>query len=303
MHKIDSSTATPEGLFTIGDPVGGTPATIVTDDWLNAVQTEVVNVIEAAGIELEKPNNTQLLAAIQALIPPPLPSWRTGDFKLTIQPTAEDGWIVCDDGSIGSEDSSASNKRSDECEALFKLLWNGISDAYAPVGGGRGASADDDWAANKSIGLTKMLGRALAVAGNGSGLSLRGIGQTAGAETHVLSNGEMPQHNHGVIDPGHSHGVTDPGHNHAITDPGHSHSHNAAAQYSAGSSGTGGSAIFYLQAGATINANVTGISVQSRATGVSVNSGSTGITTQNNGSDGAHNNMQPTVFLYAHIRL
>lgn len=50
MHKIDHPTATPGGLFTIGDPVGATPETVVTDDWLNAVQTELVSVIEGAGL-------------------------------------------------------------------------------------------------------------------------------------------------------------------------------------------------------------------------------------------------------------
>ncbi|MFT4118677.1 hypothetical protein [Bradyrhizobium sp.] len=314
MHKIDSSTATPEGLFTIGDPVGGTPATVVTDDWLNAVQTEIVNVVEAAGMPLEKPNNAQLLAAIQALIPPPLPAWRTGDFKLTMQPTPEDGWIVCDDGSIGSEDSSATNKRSAECETLFKLLWNGVSNTYAPVVGGRGASAADDWTANKSIGLTKMLGRALAVAGNGSGLSLRGIAQTVGAETHVLSNGEMPAHTHAntLSDPGHSHAntINDPGHVHAntLSDPGHVHSMGYQFGGTSGGGAAGQAGVFYSTPNNTAAA-ATGISINnaSKATGVTLNNAgaSSGVSISNasQGGDAAHNNMQPTVFLYAHIKL
>ena len=55
MHKIDHPTAAPGGLFTIGDPVGSVPATVVTDDWLNAVQGEIANVIEGAGLPLSKP--------------------------------------------------------------------------------------------------------------------------------------------------------------------------------------------------------------------------------------------------------
>lgn len=67
MHKIDGAGATAQNTFTEGDPINGVKATQVTDDWLNAVQGEVVNAIEGAGITLNKENNSQLLAAIQAI--------------------------------------------------------------------------------------------------------------------------------------------------------------------------------------------------------------------------------------------
>lgn len=88
MHKIDHATAAPGGLFTIGNPVGSVAATVVTDDWLNAVQTEIVNVIAAASIALNKPNNAQLLAAIQAIITASIPA-ATPDATETVKGKAE----------------------------------------------------------------------------------------------------------------------------------------------------------------------------------------------------------------------
>lgn len=68
MHRIDSSTATPDNRFTEGDPTIPVPATTVTDDWLNAVQEELIAILAAANITPDKANNAQVLAAIQRLI-------------------------------------------------------------------------------------------------------------------------------------------------------------------------------------------------------------------------------------------
>lgn len=68
MHKIDGYGATPDNTFTEGSPGPvPVPPTYVTADFMNAVQGEMVNVIQAAGIVLDKADNTQLLAAILAL--------------------------------------------------------------------------------------------------------------------------------------------------------------------------------------------------------------------------------------------
>ena len=68
MFKIDSAGATVANLFTKGDPLTGTPATVVSDEWLNAIQTELVTAIVDAGITLNKSDSTQLKAAINAMI-------------------------------------------------------------------------------------------------------------------------------------------------------------------------------------------------------------------------------------------
>lgn len=68
MHRIDTSTATPDHKFTEGDPAVPVAATTVSAEWLNAVQEELVAVITGAGLELKKSDNGQLLQAISQLI-------------------------------------------------------------------------------------------------------------------------------------------------------------------------------------------------------------------------------------------
>ncbi|MBI1383055.1 MAG: hypothetical protein GC161_18445 [Planctomycetaceae bacterium] len=67
MHLIDGPFATVDNEFTPGNPGGGVPATKMTAAWCNALQFELKNAIEGAGLSLDKPDNTQLLQAIQAL--------------------------------------------------------------------------------------------------------------------------------------------------------------------------------------------------------------------------------------------
>ena len=68
MHRIDTSTATPDHKFTEGDPAVPVAATTVSAEWLNAVQEELVAVITEAGLELKKSDNGQLWQAISQLI-------------------------------------------------------------------------------------------------------------------------------------------------------------------------------------------------------------------------------------------
>jgi hypothetical protein len=67
VHRIDKPGAI-AGKFTMGNPQEGQRATQMGEDWPNAVQEELAGVIEGAGIELDKANNGQLLAAITAII-------------------------------------------------------------------------------------------------------------------------------------------------------------------------------------------------------------------------------------------
>lgn len=68
MHRIDTSTATPDNKFTEGDPAVPVAATTVSAAWLNAVQEELVAVITGAGLGLKKSDNGQLWQAISQLI-------------------------------------------------------------------------------------------------------------------------------------------------------------------------------------------------------------------------------------------
>ena len=76
MHRIDHSTAavsipTPDasgsaGYFTEGNPSGSVPATIVTADWANSVQEELIAVVLNHGLTPDKTVNNQLLTAIKS---------------------------------------------------------------------------------------------------------------------------------------------------------------------------------------------------------------------------------------------
>lgn len=193
--------------------------------------------------------------------------WSTGDVKLTIKVAADAGWLLCQDQTIGNVGSGAAFA-SASAQALYLLLYSVASNTYAPVTGGRGASGAADWAALKPMQLTAMLGRALGIAGAGSGLTSRAVGQTIGEETHLLSTAELPAHAHTITDPGHFHTIS--------------------------------------QIATVDGGGVTKIVAQGNGgTGTSTATGTTGITTTNNntGGAGAHNNMQPTSFLNAMIKL
>ena len=83
----------------------------------------------------------------------------TGYMIATLTSGALDGYVRMNGRTIGSASSSATERANDDAEALFKYLWNNLDDSLAPVGGGRGASANADWAANKIIGVPSMQGR------------------------------------------------------------------------------------------------------------------------------------------------
>ncbi len=94
----------------------------------------------------------------------------TGDVKLTLKTAADPTWVLMNDTTIGSGSSGATGRANADTSALYTLLWTNAADQWAPVTGGRGASAAADFAANKPLALPKALGRALA--GYGSGLTV-----------------------------------------------------------------------------------------------------------------------------------
>lgn len=74
MHRIDTSTAQKDKFgvgkngFTGGNPQTGELPTALDADFFDSVQEEIARVIESAGLSLDKSNNSQLLAAIKALL-------------------------------------------------------------------------------------------------------------------------------------------------------------------------------------------------------------------------------------------
>jgi hypothetical protein len=67
MHRIDTTDSV-DGLFSDGNEVTGVPGTLVDAAWLNAVQEEIANVVEDAGLTLNKSLNNQLASAVAAKI-------------------------------------------------------------------------------------------------------------------------------------------------------------------------------------------------------------------------------------------
>lgn len=120
------------------------------------------------------------------------PAWSTGDVKTTFKIVADTGWVMMDDGTIGNAGSGGTTRANADTEALFTLLWNNTADAQCAVSGGRGANAAADFAGLKTIALPKSLGRALAVAGAGSGLTARVLAEFLGTETKTITTNELP---------------------------------------------------------------------------------------------------------------
>lgn len=107
MHRVDGAGATPEGLFTTGNPILGITATVLTSAWLNAVQEELAGVVEGAGITLEKGTQDQLLTAIIALINDAVTTavGREVEVLAPSNLTAGDLFIVGDMPGIAKEDA------------------------------------------------------------------------------------------------------------------------------------------------------------------------------------------------------
>jgi len=68
MHRIDGPGATVDNKFTEGDPVGGVQATVVTDDFMNDVQEELISILAAAGVTPVKGTQNQVLNSIAKLL-------------------------------------------------------------------------------------------------------------------------------------------------------------------------------------------------------------------------------------------
>lgn len=115
MERIAHPTAS-GGLFTEGDPGTSTPATVVTAAWLNGVQEELANAIEAAGITLDGENDAQLASAIgllasakggfkNAVVNGDMQVWQRGDTFTgigTLERYTADRWAVVADGTGGA---------------------------------------------------------------------------------------------------------------------------------------------------------------------------------------------------------
>lgn len=83
----------------------------------------------------------------------------TGDIKMRYGTGSLAGFVRWNGRTMGSATSGATERANADAQALFEYLWN--TDANLTVSSGRGASANADWVANKTITLPDMRGRAL----------------------------------------------------------------------------------------------------------------------------------------------
>lgn len=84
----------------------------------------------------------------------------TGDIKPRYGTGVIDGFVRANGRTIGSATSGASERANADCQTLFEYLWN--AGVLLTVSGGRGASANADWVANKTITLPDFRGATLA---------------------------------------------------------------------------------------------------------------------------------------------
>jgi len=113
------------------------------------------------------------------------------------------GWVLAKDGTLGSAASGATIRANADCANLYAHLWNGVSNTYAPVTGGRGATAAADFGANKPIGGLDFRGYGRASVDNLGGTAAGRwpgwvTGQGGGETAHVLSVAELALHSHGL---------------------------------------------------------------------------------------------------------
>ena len=120
------------------------------------------------------------------------------------------GFILAQ-GSIGSAASAATRRANADTINLYTLLWNSLTNAVAPVSGGRGVSAAADFAANKTLTLPPPNGRAFICKDNMGGVSANVVTSasedggnaiilcgTGGEETHVQALSELRRHKHNI---------------------------------------------------------------------------------------------------------
>jgi hypothetical protein len=123
----------------------------------------------------------------------------SGQVVFTLATSAPSGWLMFDDTTMGDATSGANHANVANL-AVFTLLFNGVSDSDAALLTSTGAgttraaqgTAAAAWAANCRMTLPLTLGRALGVAGAGSGLTSRALSHAVGTETVTIAQSGLP---------------------------------------------------------------------------------------------------------------
>ncbi|EJW11234.1 hypothetical protein A33M_3312 [Rhodovulum sp. PH10] len=252
----------------------------------------------------------------------------TGDLKARYSTGPISGWVRANGRTIGSATSGATERANADAQALFEYLWN--TDANLTVSGGRGASANADWLANKTITLPDARGRVIAglddmgatSAARLSTLASTTLGTSGGAQTVALAKTQMPVLNYTpagsvsvvLSQTPHGHGITDPGHTHYVNDPGHGHVTSGGGLRVGGGQVGGGTGVSYSwDQPLPVVASLTGIWLSPSGTGISVNGANANISVSSATFSGAAANVggsaspvsliQPTILATIYLKL
>jgi microcystin-dependent protein len=102
----------------------------------------------------------------------------SGSLMMTAASSAPTGWLLCDG--------------SDVSRITYADLFTAIGTTYGSVDG-------------DTFKVPDLRGRVPIGSGTGVGLTARTLAGTGGAETHTLTESEMPSHTHTATDAGHTH--------------------------------------------------------------------------------------------------
>ena len=207
-------------------------------------------------------------------------SWSTGDVKLTYKSTPDAGWLMMSDTTSIGNTGSGATFTGGGYHNLFVLLWNVIPSWAGLVKPSRGGSAESDWSAGKTMDLPKTLGRALAIAGAGAGLTPRALGELIGEEFHSLTAAENGPHDHIAS------GTT------GTSNQSLRHTHRVPNTSISGAGQPGGESL-----------SVTPVESETYPTDLTAHNHDFNVTTSSSGTGAGHNNMQPTSFINAMIRI
>jgi hypothetical protein len=126
----------------------------------------------------------------------------TGEIKFTINSTPPPGWIFYVNyppnttTTIGDASSGATIRANDDCEQLFKMIWNNTTfpsgNTICPIDTAPiGASADADWLAHKRINLPYITAHAF-----GAAQGHRLPGAREGNRSVNLTEKQLAEHHH-----------------------------------------------------------------------------------------------------------